>query len=1076
MKKIGIGIIGLLILSIVLVPYNAEEQLGYGNVTEVEPNDSKDSAMRVYPGDIVFGNLGNGDMDDWYKIFLQEEETLVLILETDWWTDFDLSLYYYDDMEERLVLYLWSSHILGYTEKIKATTESINATGFYYINVDTWSSLYSGSYKLIIKGGYTLSYYSPDVGYFAKIEEYDADEVLNSASELSSYKYSGNKGTEVPNPSVGDYWDFNDLSYNASASTGEGSASVSMSSTLKYEVKEKLQDSYNVKISGKVTTDSSVEGAGTNVETTFDGNYFWNIANYAVIKEDLTTVMNMSMSSGRSTGDDWPDGDIPGGAGTMMMSTYAHTITEYNPNNEIIKFPIKADEKWDITMTLKLTVDATIKMTMDGQVLNEQKMGPATISDKICYYYQVVKKSSVSVKAGTFDTYVIKSMIGRPPKDTPSPDFSLKLNVPSTIPQIIAAGKKGYFEVSLESLNKFSSDVTLTATSSKSGLSLSFEPSKVSPPGNSTLIVSVDKSAIEGNYKVTVKGSGGGKEHTAIIQLTIVGTDFGILSAPLKQVLPLGSAGTAFYEIAIVDKNGFEEEVSLKVEVTPKEDSISVSFEPEELEVNEISTMKVSIKENTPKGRYTINVSGEGGGKKHSVSVTLEVCGDPTYILYVSDTLLLIEPGTKESVDISIKAIGGFNKDVNIDVIYPKIIEDFGVKLSVGKFVLKSPKDSTELTIEVPSSIEELDFTLSVESWSGLLYAGLPIAVSSKKGITEGPQPEEGFTIDIEPITTITIAPGAESIFTLVSDPIENFTGKIELKTKYPTDKNLNVKLSSQSIEAGDTAQITITSSSTTPIGTYEIEIEATSGNITYTKKITIIFAEIPDFSIKLDKSIIDLEIEKSSTVKVSFISLYKFNETIKLEVVSNISGLEVTVDKTTVSPDGSIVLTAKATGKVKPGEYVVNVKCTSGNITHTVPVKVKVSGKAEKKPAAMAISPIMIGGIIGVVIIVVIAVVGIVMMKRRQKAPPYMPYQYPPQYQQPMPPQQQYQQPMQPPKQPVQPPYQPPQQYQYQNNQQLPIQQSQSQQYSLFPCSRCGQPLQFLGNGWYCYTCKAFR
>ena len=100
-----------------------------------------------------------------------------------------------------------------------------------------------------------------------------------------------------------------------------------------------------------------------------------------------------------------------------------------------------------------------------------------------------------------------------------APDFSLQ---PLTRSLSLHEGGSGDFTVALFSIRGFNGPVNLTALNLPSGVSLQFNPSTVTPTGNSVVTVTVSQTASVGNFTLTLLAVSRSTVRTATFQLIIM--------------------------------------------------------------------------------------------------------------------------------------------------------------------------------------------------------------------------------------------------------------------------------------------------------------------------------------------------------------------------------------------------------------------------------------------------------------------------------------------------------------------------------------------------------------------------
>jgi uncharacterized membrane protein len=112
-----------------------------------------------------------------------------------------------------------------------------------------------------------------------------------------------------------------------------------------------------------------------------------------------------------------------------------------------------------------------------------------------------------------------------------------------------------------------------------------------------------------------------------------------------------------------------------------------------------------------------------------------------------------------------------------------------------------------------------------------------------------------------------------------------------------------------------------------------------------------------------------------SSVVTVA--ALNGFSDTMTL-TLSPVSGLTASLSRTTIPGSGLSTLTVSA---AVPGDYTVTVKGTSGSISHSVTISVKVNPAPS---TILGLAPLQFYGIAGVLVVLVAA--GVVLAVRRRK------------------------------------------------------------------------------------------
>ena len=121
-----------------------------------------------------------------------------------------------------------------------------------------------------------------------------------------------------------------------------------------------------------------------------------------------------------------------------------------------------------------------------------------------------------------------------------------------------------------------------------------------------------------GTYTLTLTGTSGSLSHSTTVTL-VVNSDFSLTAAPASRTITHGQSTT--YTITIAALNSFTGSVTFSLSGLPS--GSTASFSPNPAATSSVLTVNTSG--GTPRGTYTLTVSGTGGGKTHAVTVTLVV-------------------------------------------------------------------------------------------------------------------------------------------------------------------------------------------------------------------------------------------------------------------------------------------------------------------------------------------------------------------------------------------------------------------------------------------------------------------
>jgi hypothetical protein len=192
-----------------------------------------------------------------------------------------------------------------------------------------------------------------------------------------------------------------------------------------------------------------------------------------------------------------------------------------------------------------------------------------------------------------------------------APDFSLSATPASA--SVGGSVTSTTYSVRITPINGFNSPVMLSASGPLIGALGTFSPNPAT--ASSTLTVSITSNTPAGSYTLTLTGTSGSLSHSTTVTL-VVNADFSLSASPTSRTIRHGRSTT--YTITINTLNGFTGSVNFAVAGLPS--GSSGGFSPNPAATSSVLTVSTS---GATTGTFTLAISGTGGGKTHTVTVTL---------------------------------------------------------------------------------------------------------------------------------------------------------------------------------------------------------------------------------------------------------------------------------------------------------------------------------------------------------------------------------------------------------------------------------------------------------------------
>jgi len=208
---------------------------------------------------------------------------------------------------------------------------------------------------------------------------------------------------------------------------------------------------------------------------------------------------------------------------------------------------------------------------------------------------------------------------------TPTPAFTIAAS-PTSVS--VVQGNSGNSTITTTVSGGFNSAIALSASGQPTGVTVSFNPTSIAAPGSgtSTMTMAVASTTATGTYTITVTGSGESITHTATVSLTVTSAaagNFTISVSPTSGYLLRGQSGYAVVTTTV--SGGFNSAIALSATGVPS--GVTYSFTPASIGApgSGTSDFNLTVSGTAPLGTYPITITGTGGGRTHSTTLTFQV-------------------------------------------------------------------------------------------------------------------------------------------------------------------------------------------------------------------------------------------------------------------------------------------------------------------------------------------------------------------------------------------------------------------------------------------------------------------
>jgi RHS repeat-associated protein len=296
----------------------------------------------------------------------------------------------------------------------------------------------------------------------------------------------------------------------------------------------------------------------------------------------------------------------------------------------------------------------------------------------------------------------------------------------------------------------------------------------------------------------------------------------------------------------------------------------------------------------------------------------------PDFLMAVAPTSRTITQGQTTTYSFTFSTVNGFNSSVSLSL--SGLPANATASWETNPLI---PPASSLLTITTQAGTPVGEYTLTVTGSGGGQTHTANIALIV--------QPATDFTLMVTP-TSRTVTQGQETTYTVELTEVNGFDDPVTLNvTGLPAGASAG--WSSNPIVPSGSSVLTITTSPTAPVGSYNLTINATGGGQSHSTAatLTIEILTIPDFQIEVDPTSRSIVQGQQTTFSVELTSLLGFNSPVNLSVAGLPADASPSWSVNPVTPSGNTVLTINTTSNTPVGTYPLTISGSGGGQNHSV-------------------------------------------------------------------------------------------------------------------------------------------
>ena len=370
----------------------------------------------------------------------------------------------------------------------------------------------------------------------------------------------------------------------------------------------------------------------------------------------------------------------------------------------------------------------------------------------------------------------------------PAADFAITVNPAA---QSVLTGAQSTFATSVAAANGFSGGVALTVTGLPAGATAAFSPASIVTTGSSTLTVTVPPTTAAGTYALSVTGTSGALHHSVTANLTVT--------------VPTVNATARFATLDTVTQGNWKSVYGGDGYAIPNDSASYPAYAQVTIANANTYTWLSSTTDVRAPQRGT--ASGRVASQWYSNVFTIDV--------NLTDKLT-------HQVGLYALDFDNSNRSETIDVL------DAASGAVLDTRAVTAYVQGQHLVWNVSGHVR---FRITKTGGNNATLSALFFGPAA-------PAPAPDFSIGT-PASTSSVTAGASTTFTATISSMNGFAGTVTLAaTGAPAGTNLT--FSPAQVAGGGSSVVRVTTSSSTPAGTYPLTITGTSGSLSHSANVSL--------------------------------------------------------------------------------------------------------------------------------------------------------------------------------------------------------------------------------------------
>jgi len=324
-----------------------------------------------------------------------------------------------------------------------------------------------------------------------------------------------------------------------------------------------------------------------------------------------------------------------------------------------------------------------------------------------------------------------------------------------------------------------------------------------------------------------------------------------------------------------------------------------------------------------------IPANGSFNWRTRIASFKFASCGTPDYAVAASPASQSVVQGSSTSYTVTVTPSGGFTGTVSFSV----------SGLPAGAAATFNPTSvpgsgTSTMSVTTSSTTPTGSYPLTIAGTSGTLTHTASVTLVVTAPVTPN------FSLSASPASQ-SVVQGSSTSYTVTITPSGGFTGSVTLSA---SGLPAGAAASFAPNPATSTSTMSVTTSSTTPTGSYPLTITGTSGTLSHTASVTLIVtaAATPNFTLSASPSSQTVTQGASTSYTVTITPSGGFTGSVTFSASGLPAGATASFAPNPATSTSSMTVTTATT--TPAGSYPLTITGVSGTLSHTASVTLVVT------------------------------------------------------------------------------------------------------------------------------------